>query len=293
MGKPIAYPNSTFETKKLQFGDVGPSTGCQTSVVFPYPVREPRIVQQSLKKIELFLERVRYTGPLDINGIVRKGRFYGLEFTPRIGYNAVYALSRLLDEPLGNLIMRLVEGDQKPMKMKEGFGYSMRVSIPPYPYQPEDEKEKAAIYKRTANQAFSGLNKEDWKKVFPLDLYKKDDRFYTAGQDGVICEATGYGLTAFDAEREAVGLFKKISLPQKQARLGDGARVATRRMDELSRQGYEMPPFIKPEMPVNNLTPVMPVKTEEKKDEKDNDMALAAKLNVRPGAFADPAVKSG
>ena len=295
LGKPVPYPNSTFETKKLMQGDVGPTTGCQTSTVFSYPKREPKIVQQSLKKLSLFLERIRYTGPLDINGIVRKGKFWGLEFTPRFGYSAIYAWLRLLNEPLGDLLLRIAQGDASPMKVKEGFGYSLRASIPPYPYQPEDKVLRRRIYQETKNQAVSGLSKVDQEKVYFLDVYRSHGALYTAGFDGVVAEVTGYGQSAYEAEEEAVGLFRKLELPQKQARLGDGARIAERRMFQLGNQKYEVPPFEKPQVFVSAEVSVMPKGKEVRDVKKSNDgstLALANKLNVRPGAFADPRVKS-
>lgn len=292
-GRPVAMPNSTLETKKLMSGDVGPSTGCQTSLVFAYPKREPKLVQQSLKKMSLFLERTKYTGPLDINGIVRKGRFYGLEFTPRFGYSAIYALSRLLKEPLGKVLERIAQGDDSPMSLREGFGYSLRVSIPPYPYQPEDTIMRRKVYEKTSNLSVSGLTKEDWEKnVFPMDMYQiSEGHYYTAGFDGVIMEATGFGLDPFEAEREAVRVFKKLRLPNKQARIGDGARNAVRRIEELRRQGYEVPPFEKPQTVGVEVIGGVTTIARGEPNEKNNDLGLAAKLGVRPGAFADPRVK--
>ena len=301
LGRPVPFPNSTFETKNFMQGDVGPGTGSQTSTVFHYPKREPKIVQQSLKKLSLFLERIRYTGPLDINGIVRKGRFWGLEFTPRLGYNAVYAWIRTLDEPLGNILTRLVSGDTKPIKVKEGFGYAMRVSIPPYPFQPEDKAIKRKVYAETKNQAVAGLSQMEMEKVFPLDVFAHKGNLYTAGFDGVVAEVTGFGEDPFQAEREASELFRKLQLPQKQARLGDGARIADRRMGNMSFQGYEVPPF---EVPKKNqpsveaivgvvAPPIIKEVQDEKKTTQGDTISLANKLRVRPSAFADPRVKSG
>lgn len=296
LGKPVPMPNSTFETKKLMHGDAGPATGSQGSLVFNYPTRQPKVVQQGLKKLSLFLERIRYTGPLDINGIVRNGRYYGLEFTPRFGYNAIYAWIQTLDEPLGEIFWRLVNGKTDPIKTKPGFGCAMRVSVPPYPYQPEDKSLKKKIYAETKNQRISGLNKTEMDRFYPLDVFMHKGEMYTAGIDGVVGEVTGYGESMFDAEREATELFKKLEVPNKQTRLGDCSRTADRRMFKMSKQGYEVPPFEKPEQinAVVTMEGSVITKVEEKKDEKKpSNIGVAAKLGVRPGAMADPIVKSG
>lgn len=294
LGQPVPMPNSTLETKKFMPGDVGVSTGASTSVVFNYPKREPKIIQQSLKKLSLFLERIRYTGPLDINGIVRNGRFYGLEFSPRLGFNAIYAWMRTLDEPLSDVLIRLVEGKPDPIKVKPGYGYVMRVSIPPYPFYPEDKSLRRKIFSETKNQRIAGLGKSEMEKFYPLDMWKKGEEYYTAGVDGCVGEITGFGEDLFSAEREALEAFRKLQLPNKQARLGDILRNAEQRLFELNKQGYEVPPFEMPGMPVETLVPEIPVKVVEvkKNETKTSNVGIAAKLGVRPGAMADPAVKS-
>lgn len=244
-GKPIAYPNSTIETKKFLHGDSGPSTGCQTSAVWTYPVREPRIVQTSLKKLNFLLDKYHYTGPLDINGIVRNGKFYGLEFTPRFGYSAIYAFIRLLKEELGHFLHRIAKGDETPISFEEGIGYSLRVTLSPYPFKMEDPILNQRIYSQTRGYYIGGLSPADWRNdVFGLDVYAQESGIFTAGVDGVICECTGIGTNVYEAEKKAVGLFKKMELPNKQARLGDGAKIATQRMFDLKEMGYDVPNFV-------------------------------------------------
>lgn len=288
-GKPLPHPNSTLETKKFLTWDYGPSTGCQTSFVFGYPTKEPRVIQQSLKKLAPFMERIRYTGPLDINGILRKGRFYGLEFSPRFGYSALYAWMRLLEMPMGEFLDELAAGAREEIPLKKGFGFSLRVSLPPYPYQSEDPKVNEAVFKETKNLPILGVKK--WDTIYPLDCYQSKGRWYTAGFDGAVCECTGYGESVVDAESEAIQSFKQLQLPHKQARIGDASRNAMRRLGDLSVQGYDVPPFELPKVE----TMVVEVKRsskEEPKEGKNETLALANKFGARPGAFADPRVKS-
>lgn len=287
-GIPVPMPNSTIECKKLMNGDIGSNTGSQISIVWGYPTREPRIVQQGLKKLNAFMKKIEYTGPIDLNGIVRNKKLYGLEFTPRMGYSALYALIRILKEPLGKLLFRVASGDASEMALADGFGMACKVSIPPFPYWPEDKAMRKQVWEKTAGQRVGGLSKEDWDRVFPLDVYKKDDEFFTAGHDGAVLECTGYGKSIYEAEDEVMGLFKKIALPNKQIRT-DGARVAEKRIWDLRDQGYEVPPFEMPKpMAIMEDVAVVSTKKEEKKDEpkKDSRIGIAAKLNVRPGAIA-------
>jgi len=61
-GKPVYPASGTMETKKFLVGDLGPNTGCQTSLVWWYDKREPRIIQLTLKKIFILLEKMEFTG---------------------------------------------------------------------------------------------------------------------------------------------------------------------------------------------------------------------------------------
>lgn len=297
-GQPVPFPNSTIEFKKLCSGECGPSTGCQGSFVWTYPMRQPKIVQQSLKKMFVFMEHTKYTGPMDINGIVKNGRFYGLEFSPRLGYSAVYALSQILKEPLGDLIARVARGDASPMRTQEGFGYSVRVSVAPYPYASEDTKENQKIYERLRGLLIGGLSKPEWQKhVFPLDVQATPVGYSVAGVDGAVLELAVSGMSPWECEMKATELFKKLELPHKQARLGDMGNLADRRIQDLRMMGYEVPPdFVqtKPHRPEELLLAAVPVQKEEKQEEekehgiKDDRAAIAAKIGCRPGAIAHP-----
>lgn len=226
-GKVVANPIGILETKNFMVGDVGPYA-CQNSCVFAYPNREPKIVQQSLKKIHRFVEHIEYTGPLSICGIVKNGKFYGLYFTPSFNYPSLYAFMRILDEPLGEFLVRIAKGENTAMKLKGGYGVTLKVSIPPYP-----------------GKGGSG----DWcvdeigPTVFPLDVYLSEGKFYTVGYDGAILECTGYNDSLYEADKEAQGSFKRLVLHNKQARIGDSTKIFERCLDGMSSQGYEMPPF--------------------------------------------------
>jgi len=241
-GQPVPYPNGTIETKRLLRGDLGPETGTQSSLVWFYEKKEPRIIQQSLKKLYPLIEKIKYTGPININGIVRKGRFYGLGFEPRLGYSAIYALMRLLDEPLGDLLYRLTEGDVSPVQVQPGFGYSLRVSIPPYPVKAPSSDVERQLFSTTRGQLIGGLSKKEWSKaVFPLDVYGNALGLFTAGFNGAVCECTGYGLDPHEAQREAEEGFYRLRLPHKMARLSDPVRIALNRFNELEQMGYDVP----------------------------------------------------
>lgn len=233
-GMPVPMPVVKLETNKFMTGDAGMRADGQTSLAFAYPKRQPKIVQESLKKINPFLERVQYTGPLCIHGTVKKNKFYGRYFSTSPASTASFL--RLLDEPLGTFLHRIGGGDASRIALMTGFTYSVKVTLPPYP-----TKNAQA----TSNVFVEGLDSADLRKMFPQELYMDGlKKIFTCGAE--VMDLTGSHTTAFDAEREAVSLFRNLRMPMKQARLGDGAKIAMRRMEDLAKNGYEMPPFREP-----------------------------------------------
>jgi phosphoribosylamine-glycine ligase len=184
---------------------------------------------------------VQYTGPIDINCIVssKDHKPYGIEWTARPGYSAIYAMIRLLDlkkMDLSEHLYGIATGELKEWAIKPGFGYAMRVSIPPYPLAIQNDKLRNDLFKQT-----EGLKISNYDDSFvPLDVRKKDDGFESAGIDGVIGEITGYGLTIEEAKNDAHSRFKRLKVPQKQSRL-DGWKRPIKDLETLKAWGFEMP----------------------------------------------------
>ena len=141
--------NHTIEAKKFMNGDTGPAIGCASSLVWRTTIDSPMVEKLFTGKLLRTLEREEYTGPLDINSIVMEEAImpYGLEFTARLGYSAIYALAELLQEDLGSLLSSVAIGG-RPKSLGEGFGYAVRVSVPPYPFEHPDDKLKHKVFKQ-------------------------------------------------------------------------------------------------------------------------------------------------
>jgi phosphoribosylamine--glycine ligase len=236
-GFPILPPNSTLETKRFLNDNLGGQTGCQTSVVWGYREKEPRLYQKSLKKAIGLIKGTGYTGPLDINGIVsdRDGQLYGLEWCPRFGYNAVYAMTQVLDMELGKFLSDLVEGSLKEIPWKSGFGGAVRVTVPPYPFDSTDKSLKVKIYAET-----KGLEVDvDFKdrSYLPLDVMAEDGRYKVAGTDGVVLEVLGYGRDLADLGRDVYNKAFKVGLANRQFRT-DMSREARERWEGLVKKEY-------------------------------------------------------
>jgi phosphoribosylamine---glycine ligase len=134
--------NHTIERKRFLDGDLGPSGGCTGNIVWPCDSKDPLVKQTLLKLTELMRER-RYVGAIDVNCVVNKEGIYGLEFTPRFGYDAFPTLLHsLCDFDFGSYISDCACGSGDSVRLSEGFGAGVRLSIPPWPnekYHNEDQ----------------------------------------------------------------------------------------------------------------------------------------------------------
>jgi len=135
-GEPVEPFNITFERKKELTGDLGRNTGSQINIVKVIPGEFP-LYRQTLKKLIPFLKEVEYTGPLDVNFIVSGGTPYGLEASPRLGYDAFWCLTELLKQDVGKLISDCALGQLKRIDLDiDSFAGGVRCSVPKEPYIP-------------------------------------------------------------------------------------------------------------------------------------------------------------
>jgi phosphoribosylamine--glycine ligase len=132
----ILYPaNATLETKRYLSGDLGPNTGCMTSIVWCYEAEQPRIVQEGIGKMAELLSEWGYSGPIDLNTIVNENGVWGLEWTPRYGYNAIYALLELADDDISALLIEAAAGQSPTLPFRtDEVAYAIRVYLPPSPF---------------------------------------------------------------------------------------------------------------------------------------------------------------
>lgn len=128
--------NHTIEKKKFLNDDLGPATGCVGNTV--WLCDEDEICRQ-LRKLEPYLLG-KYKGPIDLNCIVNEKGCYGLEWTPRFGYDALSSLCPMFKEDIGKFFSDLARNQfEGEMPLRDIFSSAIRVSIPPYP---EDDVDK-------------------------------------------------------------------------------------------------------------------------------------------------------
>ena len=194
----------TIENKKFMNDNLGPSTGCEGDVVWACEDNE---IVNYLLQLEKTLKDESYIGPIDINCIVNGEKVYGLEWTPRFGYDATPTLFKLFNNDIGKFFMEMEE-----VPIKESFAGSLRVTIPPYPFEPIEEEPIPHS---------GGL---------PIDGIKNDEDYYfyevSCGEDGLV-HSGGVGLllctlgTSDEYESALDSCYKlaeELKVPDKQYR---------------------------------------------------------------------------
>jgi phosphoribosylamine---glycine ligase len=240
-GEIIGPPNATIECKKYGVGDLGPNIGCASSLVFAYRDDAPIIVQRGIGKIAPFLKAQGYHGVLDLNAILSpEDKYpYGLEWTARLGYSAIYALAELIDGEIGRVLYEAAMGTLKRVPLRPGVGYALRVTIPPYPANELFEDEEYATVMKPASGIDITLPIGD-PHVWPLDArLDRDGALETAGYDAVICEVTARGTSIEEARDSVRQTFEVLEIPNAYARLNDGADRALKDTTRLRMLGLE------------------------------------------------------
>jgi phosphoribosylamine-glycine ligase len=201
--------NHTLEKKSFLAGDLGPSTGCTGNIVWACDADDP-IVKQTLTKLTVTLRKHRYVGPIDVNTVVNKEGVYGLEFTPRFGYDAFpTALHALCDFDFGSFIDSLASGASSTESLSEGFGAGVRIGLPPWP----SEK-----FHGEAGIPLRGFEEEDLECFYPYEVVLTENELQSSKGFGILGVVNGQGATVYTAFARAYEVIKKLRIPELQYR---------------------------------------------------------------------------
>jgi phosphoribosylamine--glycine ligase len=222
--------NHTLEEKKFMSGGVGPNTGCAGNVVW-MPQAPNKIFIEGLAKAKKFLIQQNFVGPIDLNTIVTKDAAYGLEWTPRFGYEGTCNLINLLPMEFGEFMHMVATGETPKLgKPKANFAVSIRLTVPPYP-NPSDPKKYAGI-------PVKGVDLDHIETFYLSDvMLNEDEEMVTLGTDGLVGAPIATGETIEAAFMDCEECIKSLQIPDLQWR--SDVRVACeKRYETLTKQGW-------------------------------------------------------
>lgn len=220
----IAF-NHTFEEKKFMPGDVGKMTGCMGNLVIK--AREDKLVQETVMRMTPALKKAGYRGPLDVNCIIKEDKLYALEFTSRLGYDAIEAQIAGMSENIGRLMLDVATGNKKHINMTNDWMIAIRLSRDPFPGAKPDEIEEPDKGMPIV------IPEESLRHVLFNDVYKgsNSDDFRYAAYDGIVLKAIATGKSLMTAQNNAYKIIKSIKGVDLQYRNDVGDRVP----DEMAR----------------------------------------------------------
>ncbi len=193
-GEDFIYPiNITFEHKKLFPKELGVSTGEMGTSMF-WTNHSP-IFEATLLKFKDTLAKHHFIGHIDINCIVNGNGIYPLEFTSRFGYPQIFIQRAGINEPIGELLIKIASKENFRMNTKKGFQVGAFIVVPPFPYE---DKKTFNLFSKDAVVVFKKNIKEG---VHPMHLKKVNDEWLITGNTGVAVLVTGFGNTMKDAQR--------------------------------------------------------------------------------------------
>ena len=238
-GDPVLPATVLFEDKKFMSGNIGPAVGVASSTIFPY--YGTKLIDQTLKKLYPFIKKTGYTGPADCNVIIDKvGKCWYLESGWRFGWSSAYAELALLGIPFTDFVAGLCDGTLKSIPWRRGYGCALRVTVPPYPFESQDEKLVEAAYAESAGIIIPGNPFKD-KDTFPVEVYQEDKLFKTMGLHGVVCEVGGFSYNIKKLWANLTKKAKDLNIPDAQYRDDCYENVAPR-IDKFFGMGYGRQP---------------------------------------------------
>lgn len=226
--------NHTWEEKKFMNDCMGPNTGCAGNLV--WAGGPTRLFSAGVGRLFPFLRDMNYRGMVDLNTIVNEQHVYGLEFTPRFGYDAAPTLFSMLDGDLGQFLFNFaagpVEHDPVP-SLRARWAASARYSIPPYP---EDRANHAK------GVPIKGVSLEDaWINFYlhdaMLDKKAGQEELCTAGIDGFIGSPIASAHTPEGAWEGVERVAKNLKIPNMQVRT-DLKSSTMCRVEKLRAMGW-------------------------------------------------------
>lgn len=252
-GKSFLYPlEGTIEHKKFMDGDVGPSTGCSMNLIWMYD-KYPKIAEElNWTEVEgLFRRMDAPPGLYDINARINRddgNKPYFLEWTPRFGYDSEPTAQMGLLIPLGEFFYRLAKGgiDETPFTIDECM-MSVRLSVPPYPWETIDDIDKKKTCVGTPVFGADGLWAEDGKHFIGYGLgLDKHDELQVVDPTGLVGLAGARGTNLDAMSKEILGFIKDdLQIPNLGYRHDFAQRISAD-LKALKKLGYDCSPIIEP-----------------------------------------------
>jgi len=202
--------NHTIEVKKAFNNDLGPSTGCSGNIV--WLDESNKIIKAGIGRMERWCKENCFIGQLDLNTIVNEKGVYGLEWTPRFGYDATPTLMYMLNMDFGEFYYDMCNG-KGSLDIIDTFAGAVRVAIPPYPAEFLGKKDSE---ESSPNSGIPIMNYEKFAEdMYMYEVMCKDGKLVHSSGTGVIGCAMGIGDHPEESLMHPYKMLETIHIPDK------------------------------------------------------------------------------
>lgn len=229
-GEDFYAVDHTLEEKKFMSGGIGPNTGCSGNVVW-MPPGPDQIYKYGLGKVKGQLASASFVGPIDLNTIVTADDAFGLEWTPRFGYEGTCNTMALLPMEFGKFMHAIATGDSPDIgDPKAAFCASIRITVPPYPNEINKREKYEGI-------PISGIDLDDIETFYLNDVQVVDGEMQTLGIDGLLGAPICTGASIKEAVAACEDRIKALKIPDLMWR-NDIGKSCEKRYNALERDGW-------------------------------------------------------
>jgi phosphoribosylamine--glycine ligase len=210
--------NHTLEVKAMMNGEKGPATGCSGNLVWA-EYMPSRIVANGLAKVEAAIVAEGYVGSIDLNTVVNDEGVWGLEWTPRFGYDSTPTQMFLMRSgEIGKFFSDLARGQAGEQPLSEEIGAGIRFTIPPYPI--EFEAKELAKVRPNIGIPIRGLTEKNEGSFYFYEVMLDEETgglCHSPG-DGILGVAMGRSRHVWDAFEQPYQALSELRIPELQYR---------------------------------------------------------------------------
>ena len=218
-GKRLIRPaNHTIEVKKVMSGELGQATGCAGNIVWVEHDETCRIVQEGLARVERLVVEAGLVGPIDLNAVVNEEGVWGLEWTPRFGYDATPTLIKMIQGGVGKFMSDIARGQGSTLQMIDKLASAVRITIPPYPLEPNKVEDVQKVCPNIG-VPIRGVPEDKEDRFYFFEVMLDDGDFVHSVGTGVIAAVVGFGDSVEEAFAEPYEILDQLSIPNKQYRV--------------------------------------------------------------------------
>lgn len=226
--------NHTVEVKKVMNDELGQATGCAGNIVWVERDENCRILREGILKAEKLIVDSGYVGPMDVNAVVNDEGVWGLEWTPRFGYDAMPTLIKMIQGGVGKFLSDVARGQASMMQVVDQLAAAVRVTIPPYPLEPSKVEDVQKVCPNLG-VPIRDIPEDKHDRFYFFEVMKEEDELVHSVGTGVIADVVGFGEDCYEAFEESYEILEEICLPNKQYRT-DLAECLGEMLEEVSKQ---------------------------------------------------------